>query len=130
VEEHRELAAELTRVVKRGVIVDIPNPRFLESALAPESSRVVANHRIEERRRLLNDPRRVVKRVRIHDLKGVLVQEYEERVMLFSQATFVELFEAAGLSVTGMYGDYEGSPFREEESPRQLGRFERVGSRV
>ena len=129
-EEHRELAHELSRVVRRGVIVDVPNPRHLERNLVPESSREVGKHRIDERRRLLQDPARVVKRVKIRDMSGELVREYEERVMLFSPASFVGLFETAGLSATEMYGDYEGTPFRENESPRQLARFERVRNRA
>jgi len=122
--EHAALAQELTRVAREGVIVDVPNPRYLERNLVKESSRELGERRVEEHRRLLRDPKRVVKRVRVLDAKGELVTEYEERVMLFSRSEFLELFESAGLSLHSLHGDYDGSPFEEATSPRQLARFE------
>jgi len=128
-EEHAALARELARVARKGVIVDIPNPSFLERNLVKESSRALGERRVEERRRLLRDPNRVVKRVRVLDAKDELVAEYEERVMLFSRSAFTELFENAGLSLHSLHGDYDGSPFSEATSPRQLARFETKGKR-
>lgn len=127
VKEHAALARELARVARRGVVVDVPNPAFLQRNLVEESTRKLGERRVEECRRLLHEPNRVVKRVRIFDSNDELITEYEERVMLFSKSEFTGLFENAGLSLHSIYGDYEGSPFQEEASPRQLARFERSG---
>jgi len=127
-EEHAALARELARVARTGVIVDVPNPRFLERNLIEESTRELGERRVEEQRRLLRDPKRVVKRVRILDLDDALVAEYEERVMLFDNSEFIGLFERSGLSLHALHGDYDGSPFEEESSPRQLARFETTGT--
>jgi SAM-dependent methyltransferase len=126
-QEHEALAWELARVARRGVVVDIPNPAFLQRNLVQESTRMLGERRVEERRRLLHDPNRVVKRVRIFDPNDELISEYEERVMLFSNSEFIGLFENAGLSLHSIHGDYEGAPFRKGTSPRQLARFERSG---
>ena len=119
-EAHCRLAREWSRVARRGLVVDVPNPAYLRAKLVPVSQRRRDSFRIEETRRLESDPLRVVKEVRVSSEHGEPVLDYEERVMLFDPEELDEILEQAGMSPVDRYGDYDGSEFDRELSPRQL----------
>jgi ubiquinone/menaquinone biosynthesis C-methylase UbiE len=129
VEEHGALARELARIAGRGVFVDIPNPTYLEKNLVGQSTRQLGERRIEETRRLQSDPARVLKRVHVAGSRGETLLEYEENVMLFTLDHLTEMFRAAGLRAVRVHGDYDGSAFAPQTSPREIVRFEAVDRR-
>jgi SAM-dependent methyltransferase len=119
-EAHRRLAAEIARVTTRRIVLDLPNADLLERSLVAESEREVDGLRIEERRWIETLPRRVCKTMSLRNAGGELVERYEERVMLFDRAEIEDLFAATGFSVGQCWGDYDGSEFEAETSPRLI----------
>jgi hypothetical protein len=81
---------------------------------------------VEEKRHLEFEPLRVVKEVRVSKPGGAILLEYEERVMLFAPRQLEEIFAEVGMRRIAAFGDYDGSPFHEGSSPRQLMKFSRV----
>jgi SAM-dependent methyltransferase len=125
-EMHAELAREIARVTGVLLILDLPNPRWLADHLVPRSERVVEGMRVVDSRWLEEDPRRVCKDTEIRDLASDrLLDRFEERVHLFEAAEIEEYFSPVGLVVEDRRGDYDGTPFDAEESPRCLLRLRR-----
>lgn len=58
----------------------------------------------------------IVKRIHIRD--GDKVFDFAERVQALGRADFEGLFSEAGWRITETWGDYDGNPWREAESPR------------
>lgn len=122
---HQQLATEWARVARKGMVVDVPNPEFLIGGLVPSSQRSQEGLHIEESRRLESDPLRVLKTVCVSSPSGDRLLEYEERVMLFSPRELRLIFRTAGMRLAECYGDYDGSVFAEDRSPRQLSKWVR-----
>jgi SAM-dependent methyltransferase len=119
-EEHAALAVEIGRVTRTLVVVDVLNPTVLENMLRPRSHRMLDGVVVEEDRWLEENPRRVVKRIRIGES-----EEYDERVQLFTPDELAALFEPAGFSLERVAGDYEGNDFAPASSPRIVARLRR-----
>lgn len=119
-ETHRNLSREWARVVRTGMVLDVPNPEHLEAHLVANSRREHGDRVVEEARRIEDSPRRVVKELRVLSSEGDLLLGYEERVMLFSPAQLDELMDDAGMEIRQRFGDYDGSDFTPASSPRQI----------
>ncbi len=125
--QHRALAAEMARVTRHAIVVDVPNRHRLTQTLVPESRRELADGWATEQRWLETAPPRVCKRITVFDrASGQSIEEYEERVMLFEPDELEDHFRAAGFSREWWRGDYAGSQFSPRESPRMIGRFVRA----
>lgn len=83
---------------------------------------------VAEETQLRNDLRFTIKRG-LKDgklVKSIVVEDkgeihsYTEEIRLLSMADFERYFEAAGLVITGVYGDYLLHDFMPEESPRLI----------
>lgn len=112
---------EVARVlIPRGAfLVDFLNPEAVKRELVPFSKRIdeETGWTIEERRTI--EARWVKKEIAIME-PGQPQRHYTECVRLYSLAWFREQLEAAGLELEQVYGDYEGSSYDEQQSPRMI----------
>jgi SAM-dependent methyltransferase len=120
VSEHALLAAEMARVSRGRIVVDIPNPVALQRNLVPRSERELDGFLLREIRWLKTQPAQVCKRMELVDASGVVDEEYEESVMLFERSQLVEFFEPHGFALRRCHGSYAGEDFVRDESPRQI----------
>lgn len=127
-DDHARLAKEIARVTSAVIVLDVPNPTVLRRTLVPRSERVLEDVRVVESRFLEEGPMRVVKTMEVFvDGTDDPVERYEERVMLFTTDELETMFVAAGFSVDDVMGDYDGTAFDAESSPRTLLRMTRRG---
>lgn len=125
-EAHFALAAEIARVTRAIIILDLPDRDSLRASLVPESERRLEDRRVFERRQVLDEPMRVVKTIEISGPGGEGVAErYEERVHLFSRDEIAEMFDAAGFAIVDVMGDYAGGAWEPGRSQRMLLRMQR-----
>ena len=125
---HAELAREMARVTSAVIVLDVPNPVVLRRDLVPRSERRADDMRVVERRRVDDDPPRVVKTIELSAPDGdEVVERYEERVMLFGVDELTSMFSEAGFALEDLTGDYDGAPFDLESSGRSILRLRRSG---
>lgn len=122
---HAELAAEIARVTRTLVVIDVPNREVLARDLQATSERSLDGTPVRERRWLESEdgdpaPRRVVKSIEIGDH-----ERYEERVMLFTVDELAALFAPTGFVLERVAGDYHGADFVPAQSPRIVARLRR-----
>lgn len=130
-EVHFELAEEMCRVTGSVIVLDLPDAVHVEEHLVASSQREVDGLRVEERRWIETNPRRVCKDMRLVDPSdGEVRESYQERVHLFSAEEIAEMFARAGYRVEDRLGDYEGTPWRRGATPRMILRLRREGRRV
>lgn len=118
--EHALLAAEMARVSRERIVVDIPNPVVLQKTLLPLSERELGVFLLRETRWMKTQPSQVCKRMELLDSDGGVAEEYEENVMLFERAQLVEFFQPHGFALARCHGSYAGEEFIHDESPRQI----------
>ncbi|MBC8523917.1 MAG: class I SAM-dependent methyltransferase [Chlorobium phaeobacteroides] len=97
-------------------VLDLINPVFLKKNLTPFSSRTIDDLTITETRSIENDC--VRKQITISSLEETL--SFEESVRLYKPETIKEMLDSAGFTIMEIYGEYEGSAFDEETSPRMM----------
>lgn len=112
--EDRRVLDEVRRVLRAGgaFLLDFLNARRVREELVPRDERVVDGRRIRQRRWL--EEGTVVKRIEIEPDDGGKPDVYHERVRLYEPGELEAMLEEAGLRVRDRFGDYDGSPFREE----------------
>lgn len=111
---------EVARVLRPGGIAlfDLMNATLIRSTLVPESRREDRGRVFEERRRLVDDARRVQKEVRLTEPGGGS-RTWHEDVRLYDPAEFADLLGLHGLDAVRSEGDFDGRAFG-DDSPRQL----------
>ncbi len=122
-DDDRRTIGEASRVVRDGgfFLLDFLNRERVLADPLPETERVNGEYRVRERRRLQDGSRRVIKRVTIERAAdGATVADYEEQVMLYREEELRALIESAGFRVDSEWGDYDGSVWEPEQSPRHL----------
>lgn len=114
------MLAEIARVVApRGrVFLDLMNPSFVRSRLQPETSREGRDFLVRETRALLEGGRRVVKDVELR-LDDGAVRRWREDVRLYEAEEMRALLADRGLSIEGLFGDFDGRPHG-PDTPRLL----------
>jgi len=119
-EGDRKVLQEASRVLKsRGLLViDLLNPARVRAGLVPNSEVFRAGLRIEERRSLADDGRRVVKEVRVRAEDGS-TRTWREDVRLYEVPDLVAILPGTGLGLLHAHGDLDGSPWS-ADSPRQI----------
>jgi len=107
---------EIRRVLRPGgrFVLDFLNAHQLRETLEPESSRRVGEIEVRESRWIDEGGPFVRKRVSIG------ADQWEERVRLYDPHELGDLLEAHGLRVVETWGDYEGTPFAADRSPRVI----------
>ncbi|MAF27183.1 MAG: SAM-dependent methyltransferase [Gemmatimonadetes bacterium] len=121
--EDRLALSEAARVLRPGGfhLLDFLNADRVRAALVADGERAESGIRIRERRRLIEDARRVAKRVTIHDAEdphGAPLADYEERVTLYAPEELCEMLREAGFRIAKQWGEYDGAPFDAAASSR------------
>jgi len=116
---------EMVRVLRAdaSLVLDQLNPVRVRRELVPESVRQVGRYEVRERRRLDDDGARLVKEIEVRD--GGEARTYREEVRLWDAEALVAACTAAGLEMTTIWGDYDGSPHDAERSLRTIVRARR-----
>lgn len=123
---HAALAAEIARVTRALIVLDLPDRESLRENLVAESERRLEDRRVVERRQVLDDPCRVVKSIEISEPgQAAVAERYEERVHLFDRGEIGAFFEPTGFEVVDVLGDYRGAAWEPGRSPRMLVRLQR-----
>ena len=97
-------------------ILDLINPVYLKKNLNPSSSRTIDNLIVSEQRRIEAD--RVIKQITIRSPDDSVT--FEESVRLYRIEIIGDMLASAGFEIKEIFGDYEGSAFDEQTSPRLL----------
>ena len=118
VQDDRAVLNEVARVLaaEGRFVLDFLNAERLRAQLVPTSARTTRRGTVEERR-WLDDARGVV--VKEMRLQGAAEWDREE-VRLWDAPALTAAFDAAGLDVESMHGDYAGGAFVAAESPRLI----------
>ncbi|NTU68239.1 MAG: class I SAM-dependent methyltransferase [Chlorobiaceae bacterium] len=98
-------------------VLDLLNPSWLAARFVPRNEKKVDGLTIIEERTLTGE--KVVKRLDIRDVEGHRFS-FTESVMLFSRETISALLESEGFDVVRIAGDYHGSAYDVDASPRML----------
>ena len=119
--EDRRVLREIRRVVRPGgyVLLDFLNAEQVRAELEPRDVRTIGQQEVVQQRRLVEDGRRIEKRIRISGPGEVADRHFTERVRLYDSAELVALLEGAGMVPVELLGDYEGGPHH-QESPRTI----------
>lgn len=97
-------------------ILDLINPVYLKKNLNPSSSRTIDDLVVSEQRRIEAD--RVIKQITIRSPDDSVT--FEESVRLYRIEIIGDMLASAGFEIKEIFGDYEGSAFDEQTSPRLL----------
>lgn len=97
-------------------ILDLINPVYLKKNLNPSSSRTIDDLIVSEQRRIEAD--RVIKQITIRSPDNSVT--FEESVRLYRIEIIGDMLASAGFEIKEIFGDYEGSAFDEQTSPRLL----------
>ncbi|MBF0586212.1 class I SAM-dependent methyltransferase [Prosthecochloris sp. N3] len=117
-DDDRLVVRNVFRALAKGgwYVLDLINPAPLKKNLRPHSRKTIDNLSVDEHRRIHGD--RVIKDITITSPEETL--EFSESVRLFPPQGIAALLEEEGFRNISMIGDYAGSPFNPETSPRML----------
>lgn len=118
-EDDRRVLANVYRALNGGgwYVLDLINPRHLERNLVPVTRRTIDNLRVVEERTL--EENRITKKISITPDEGEPLL-FTESVRLFTRETISAMLLEAGFSLESIAGDYGGSDFEGEHSPRMM----------
>ncbi|MFC0472627.1 class I SAM-dependent methyltransferase [Halalkalibacter kiskunsagensis] len=117
-EQNKKVLANAYHALKTNgyFVFDYLNPSFLENHLVPFSKDVIDDLSILQYRMIINNT--VVKKIKVED-NGAL-REYEERVKLYERQKLDAMLEEVGFTILHTFGDYEGSRYERNVSPRLI----------
>jgi SAM-dependent methyltransferase len=109
-EGDRRVLGEVARVLRPdGVLVlDLMNPVRVRAALVPSTQTVRGGLRIEERRALADEGRRVVKEVSVRAQDGS-TRRWREDVRLYELEELKEILAGTALEIRAVHGDFDGA---------------------
>jgi len=115
-----QVLREIARVLRPAgrAALDLMNPARVRAGLVPHSTRAGPGFELEERRRLEQGGRRVVKEVELR-ADGRAPRRWREDVRLYEQGELAPLLSAAGLAVEREFGDFDGRPC-DSGAPRRI----------
>ena len=118
-DENRALLGSIANLLKPGgrFYIDYLNPIKVEAELVPESVRIKDGIRVEERRTINQETRRVEKQIHLRWDNNS--QTFHESVQLYSLEEMLAMIADAGLTTDGFYGSVEREPYG-ESSPRMI----------
>jgi SAM-dependent methyltransferase len=116
----RVVVAEIARIARPGarVVLDLMNPARVRSRLVASSQRRAGEMLLDERRRIDEAARRVVKDVRIV-APGGRERTWRESVRMYEEAEMRELLEEHGFAVRAVHGGFDAAAFA-PASPRMI----------
>ncbi|MFD0588337.1 class I SAM-dependent methyltransferase [Paenibacillus sp. GCM10027627] len=123
----------IRRVLRPGgaYLIDFLNPLYVERHLVPKSQRVDEEsglHILEERtildgwvqKAITVQEEAALPEAALCEADPMLIRKYLERVKLYPLDWFQEQLLNAGLDLNKVYGNYDGSPYDRECSPRMI----------
>jgi ubiquinone/menaquinone biosynthesis C-methylase UbiE len=115
-EENFEVLAKAYQLLeKKGYfILDYLNKNYVKNNLSPSTVDKFEDRKITQNRFIEGD--RIIKEITV-DRKGK-ISKYLESVRMFSQSELIEVLQKIGFKVVNMFGDFRGSQFKLESSPR------------
>jgi ubiquinone/menaquinone biosynthesis C-methylase UbiE len=118
-DDNRTVLAEVERVLQPGggFLCDTFGLEDVLSHLVAEESRQTVEREYRIRRRWNAKTRRIEKEIEVR--RGGSIEMFRESVRGYTSAELIELVEAAGLRVEGLWGDFDGSPLG-PASPRLI----------
>ncbi len=117
--DHIAAAKSFTKALKPDgtLVIDYLNtPRILKH-LVPQETIVRGSYTFHIERRV--ERKRFIKDIRFTDTDGN-PQHYTEQVAAFTRSDFERIFGAAGMMVTGIFGDYRLGDYNPQSSPRMI----------
>lgn len=113
---------EVARVLRDGgvFLFDFMNADHVKRESVGSSTRTTDGFGVTEDRRLEDGGRTIVKHVVAVDEDGRRQADYEERVRLYTVGELTVMLEGANMAVSGVFGDYDRSPFDPDASPRVI----------
>jgi SAM-dependent methyltransferase len=98
-------------------IIDYLNVRHTIDRLVPRSEKIIEGNVITETRQV--QAGFVMKSIVIQKT-GRPLRYYKERVKLYTLEAFSEMLAQSGLFIDAVYGNYDGSTYDEQQSPRMI----------
>ena len=119
-EGDRRVLSEVARVLRPGgfLVLDLMNPARVRASLVPRTEVKRGEVRIEERRSIAEDGKRVVKDVHVRAADGSS-RNWREDVRLYEVSDLPPILSSAGLDLLDVHGDFDGSVLS-PTSPRQI----------
>jgi SAM-dependent methyltransferase len=124
-EENRRLLQDLQGLLAPGgvLLLDLMNARRLRAELVAEDTVERNGLRVLSQRTF--EAGRIVKRMAIEHLDSGAMREAVESVRVYEAEELRTMAGSCGLLLRRELGNYEGSPFDEEASPRWLGIYQK-----
>ncbi|HED30317.1 MAG TPA: class I SAM-dependent methyltransferase [Prosthecochloris aestuarii] len=97
-------------------VLDLIHPAYLRAHLQPHTEKRIGSLHVDEHRHIEKDL--VIKDITISSDNETL--KFRESVRLFEPGTIRKMLAKAGFEIKRMLGDYHGTPFDPEQSPRML----------
>ena len=125
--ENEAVAEQTAQALKPGgrFFIDYLNPDRIEATLVPRSEKETQGCVITEERWIDEVARRVNKVTTVHK-NGELILRTGESVRLYRRDEFTALLQRAGLTVTKLFGDYDGCDY-DENAARMIAVGHREG---
>ena len=98
-------------------VLDLINPVYLARNLVAETRRSVGTLSLFEKRAFVED--KITKTITITPPVGDILT-FSESVRLYRREEIVAMLESGGFIVNGIFGNYQGDPFVENDSPRMM----------
>lgn len=126
--ENRQVLSNMFGMLRPGgrVVVDYLNSERVKSSFVPNEEGEYDGIHYSIRRYVQNQA--IHKEIHFNGGEQAGGRSYNERVKLYDPEWFEEAFRSVGLQPMKLLGDYEGSSFDSESSPRLLVLAERPGS--
>jgi SAM-dependent methyltransferase len=117
--ENARVLTEISRLLKPGgrFLIDFLNAGQVKAHLVPASERTDGSVLIRENRSI--EDGYVKKRIVIAE-SGKPDRKYLEQVKLYGLPDFRRMMQGTGLRLDAIHGNYDGSAFAEESSPRLI----------
>ncbi len=119
-DENRQVLRNIQEMLKDGggFVIDFLSAPYVRKNLVKSESQRFDDYTVDITR-VINEEKRMVQKT-MHFHTGSKSAEFTERVKLFDEAWFRSELAALGFSIRGVYGDYEGGSYKNEESPRLI----------
>ncbi|MDX9755507.1 MAG: class I SAM-dependent methyltransferase [bacterium] len=111
-QENHAVLAEIARVLKPGgwFLMDYLNPAHVRAHYIPQTKKTQGSYHIQEQRSLTADQTRIEKTITLHNTAGQ-THTFHESVRLYEREAMLAMLSSAGLSVSGILGDFQGQEY-------------------